>query len=255
MSQKSKKIYSYPEYYDVLFGWNRSEEVLFVDKLAQKLGCPGSSFLEVACGTGTVSRQLCFLGWEPVGIDLSEKMVEEMNFQMNKIRKKTWAYLGDMAEFKLPVKIDLAYCALGSLGLLTKDEEYVNHFKCIKEHLNEGGIYLIDVGLQVDMKSSTKPCDLNSLVWAMETESVYVEASDGIVKVEDDAKGLRLSLEWDAVPLEFNLEHLEGLIKESGLKIDSIYPQAGITEEGIPKFDLEVNDLKVGVDRAMFVLR
>ena len=116
-------------------------------------------------------------------------------------------------------------------------------------------IYVIDVGLQTFLNQPTKVCNLNELVWAMEVEGIYVEATNGKILVEDDMKPNKLNLKWDAIPLEFNFNHLSELISNSDLGIYEIYPQSGITEEGIPRFDLEKTGYEEGIDRAMIVLR
>jgi len=254
MKKKSPYFYQYPEYYDILFGWDRSQEILFVDALANIHGNHGKKFLEVACGTGTVSRNMALLGWDVFGLDLSEAMVSAMNREMSKLKKKNWAICADMRDFKTEQRFDLAYCALGSIGLLQSDEDLIRHFKCMKKHLAEGGIYCVDVGLQMSSKARSAPCDLESLVWAMEVEGIYVEASHGKVRVEDDMKQEPFELIWDAVPLEFNYAHFVELFKAAGLSCLEEYPQFGTTEEGIPKFNLAQKGYKEGQDRLMMVL-
>lgn len=254
MTDKSLYIYDHPIYYDVLFGWDRSKEVFFVDQLGKEFTPNGNRFLEMACGTGVVARQLAHLGWDVKGLDLSQAMVDAMNRDMEVIDKRVWAYCADMCDFDLNEKYDLIYCPLGSIGLLHQDQKIVQHLICAKEHLSDKGVYLVDVGLQKDAEQSTRPLDLENLIWAMEVEGIYVEASHGKVRVEDDMKGIELSLEWDCVPLEFNEQHFCELVDQSGLKVLEVFPQSGQDESGIPVFDLKHKGLRQGIDRAMFVL-
>jgi SAM-dependent methyltransferase len=254
MNKQLNYIYDHPIYYDVLFGWDRSREILFVDQLANSLSLSGNRFLEIACGTGVVARQMAFLGWDVSGLDLSQAMVDAMNKTMQSIEKKTWAYCADMCDFDIKQEFELIYCPLGSIGLVHDEQKIIEHLSCVKKHLSECGRYVIDVGLQKSLTVQTQPLDLKDLIWAMEIEGIYVEASHGKVRVEDDMKDLELELLWDCVPLEFNFQHFKELIDKSGLKIQEIFPQSGTDESGIPVFDLSHKGYKEGIDRAMFVL-
>jgi hypothetical protein len=58
-----------------------------------------------------------------------------------------------------------------------RDENLIRHFQSIAQHINTGGIYVLDVGLQPSLETKTQVCQLEDLVWAMEVEGMYVEAS------------------------------------------------------------------------------
>lgn len=248
-------IYDHPVYYDVLFGWDRSKEVMFVDQTGQKYELNGRRFLEMACGTGVVAKQMAFLGWDVCGLDLSQAMVDAMQKDLSALEAKTWAYCADMCDFELYEKFNLIYCPLGSIGLVHDENKIVHHLNCVSRHLADGGIYLIDVGLQKSLHQKTKPLDLQDLIWAMEVEGIYVEASRGVVKVEDDMKKIQLELTWDAVPLEFNFQHLMQIFDQSSLRLSEVFPQSGQDENGIPIFDHSQTGYSEGIDRAMMVLK
>lgn len=246
-------FYQKAAYYDILFGWDRSQELLFVDEVWRRHGLePGNSALELACGTGVVSLHLAALGWRMSGLDLSCEMVDAYNERMDWAGSDARATQGDMADFHRDEPLDAVYSALGSIGLLRGDEVYRRHFSKVGAALREGGLYLLDVGLNPE---GTAPLDLKAIDWGMEAGGVQVRAVDGQVEVRDpNVEGLQV-FPWDQIPLEFEWNHLSSLWQDSGLVLRAIYGESGQDEQGISLFDAhresDAQDLE---DRAMVLL-
>jgi 2-polyprenyl-3-methyl-5-hydroxy-6-metoxy-1,4-benzoquinol methylase len=67
-----KDAYSYPEYCNVAYGWDRSPECDFIERCAERCsgnGCDhafggkGGSVLDLACGTGIHLREFARRGY------------------------------------------------------------------------------------------------------------------------------------------------------------------------------------------------
>ena len=73
-----------PEYWDVAKYYdlisskfvNYDKQVLFLTQIFNKYKIPGKRILDIACGTGTHSLKLSKKGYEVIGLDASEKMLE-----------------------------------------------------------------------------------------------------------------------------------------------------------------------------------
>jgi len=247
-------VYSRAEVYDVLFGWDRSAEFLFVDSLFQSYGLNlGDRILEVACGTGTCSVHLETLGWKPEGIDLSPAMIKAYNLRAKEQGRLMKGHVADMRNFGLDTKFKGAYCPLGSIGLLGDDGSMMSHFESMGRAMERNGLYLVDVGLNPE---GTAPLDLGQVDWFMEGPSWDVHAVDGKVFLEDH-QGHRLEeLKWEGVPLEYEPSHFLSLIESSGVwEVLGIYPEADSSEEGISLFDPKNEGLSGEEDRAMIMLK
>jgi SAM-dependent methyltransferase len=255
MESSSEGFYSQPKYYDILFGWDRSEEFLFVDGALRKHGLEcGQSLLECACGTGSVSLNLSALGWEMTGLDSSSEMLSAMEDKFSISGRQAQTIRADMSDFHSEQRFSGAYCPLGSIGLLHQDEQLISHLHCIAEVLRENGIYLIDLGLHPEV---TTALDVKNIEWGMESEGIVVEAIDGTVHVDDpQVPGGPMSFPWDAVPLEFHWPHFKNLIERSkAFQLEAFYPEAEKNDMGISLFNTEREGFTPECERAMVLLR
>lgn len=106
---------------------------------------PNGSVLDLACGTGSISKCLIEKGYSVIGLDLSEDM---LSIASNKLSDTDGDYSlikGDMTNFKLTEKVDNCICALDSLNHLNDIEEIKNTLKCVYNSLNEDGIFVFDM--------------------------------------------------------------------------------------------------------------
>jgi SAM-dependent methyltransferase len=254
MDYDNEGFYAQPMYYDILFGWDRSPEILFVDSVFQKHGLEvGAKILEVACGTGVAAIQLQALGWSTSGLDISQTMIRSFKERCRKIGRVIPALCADMTEFEVEDAFDGAYCPLGSIGLLSNDEAMLKHLVTMGKNIVPGGLYLVDLGLN---PTATAPCDLMAIEWVREHDGILVEAIDGRVRVDDPHREFYGSFEWEDVPLEYFWPHFESLVEGSKVfEIEAFYPESGHTEEGISLFDVHTEGTESNCDRAMVLLR
>ncbi|MBF0196733.1 MAG: class I SAM-dependent methyltransferase [Planctomycetes bacterium] len=254
MSQAKKGFYAHPKYYDILFGWDRTQEIFFLDKLFQHYELQvGAPLLEVACGTGIVARQLSLLGWDLYGMDISPEMLSYLNLSCQSQGGKVTTFHGDMTNFSMDSLVQGAFIPLGSLGLLGEDEKVKAHLQCMARHMNDGGVYLLDMGFK---KGETAPSPYDEIEWSMERDGLIVDAVEGKVNILNSAGEVLERLEWEAVPLVYNWQHFEDIIDSSGVfEIITSYPEASLTEEGVSVFDVNHHSNEPMKDRAMVALR
>ena len=254
MNYDREGFYAQPQYYDILFGWDRSPEFLFVDAVFQKHGLEvGAQILEVACGTGVASLNLQALGWSMCGLDISETMIKAFKHRCRKAGRNIPSLCADMTDFTVNQPFDGAYCPLGSIGLLPGDEAMLKHLTTMGKNIVPGGLYLIDLGLNLE---ETAPCDIMAIDWGREHDGILVEAVEGRVRVDDSQTDFYGSFEWEDIPLEYYWPHFESLVERSKLfEIEAFYPEAGTSDEGISLFELETEGYNGTCDRAMVLLR
>jgi SAM-dependent methyltransferase len=114
-----------------------------VDFLAELAG--DGRALELGIGTGRIALPLSARGVRVSGIDLSEAMVA-------KLREKPGAdeidvTRGDFATTKVDGRFRLAYLVYNTIQNLTTQDEQVACFQNVAEHLEPGGVFVIEVGL------------------------------------------------------------------------------------------------------------
>ena len=144
----TNKLYLHPRYYDIAFDFRdlKKEQHFLREVYHKAVGRYPRSFLDIACGPAYHAIDFSKRDdiKESYGLDLSPHMVEyarEKNVKLGgsaKIRK------GDMINFNLPKKVDLAVCMIASIHILLTNDDLLKHFNSVARNLNPKGIYVIE---------------------------------------------------------------------------------------------------------------
>ncbi|MEG0772822.1 class I SAM-dependent methyltransferase [Clostridium sp.] len=125
---------------------NLTADIEFYKEYAVKTG---GTVLELGCGTGRVALKLADIGIEVTGLDLSETMLESFREKLRSTDKevtdKITLVQGSMAEFKLDKSFGLIIAPFRAFQALTEDDDIKSSIKCIREHLTEDGLFIINV--------------------------------------------------------------------------------------------------------------
>ena len=123
----------------VQLGWESLEDAeQQVDLIERALRLePGSRILDVPCGTGRVGRRLADKGYDIVGVDITERFLEEARAAGLRVERV------DMRELPFEEEFDAAICMWGSFGYFD-DEGNLAQARAAARALKPGGRYLID---------------------------------------------------------------------------------------------------------------
>lgn len=102
----------------------------------------GKNVLDLACGTGTLSKLLCKKGYNVTGVDLSDDM---LCVASSKNIENATFIKADISSFQLPYKVDYCVSSLDSINHLKNIDEVNKCFDCVWDALNIGGIFVFDV--------------------------------------------------------------------------------------------------------------
>ncbi len=100
--------------------------------------------LDLGCGTGTMAELMYGLGYDVMGVDLSEDM---LNAAMEKREKSGSGILylrQDMRELELYSTVGTIYSVCDSLNYILKEEELLQVFSLVNNYLFPGGIFVFD---------------------------------------------------------------------------------------------------------------
>ena len=134
-SERAREFYA-ETYEATVFDW--PGEIGFYRRLAAEANAAGQAVLEVACGTGRVTIRLAREGFEVVGLDLSEAMLDvarENSAGMGSIR---WVQ-GDMRSFDLGEAFGLVIIPGHSFQNLLTAADQAACLDSIRRHLIPGG--------------------------------------------------------------------------------------------------------------------
>ncbi|MFI3329960.1 MAG: class I SAM-dependent methyltransferase [bacterium] len=103
------------------------------------------TLLDVGCGSGTLLGTLKQIGYECVGLDLSQSMIDiaKKKFVMNHLDIEL--YVDNMLTFNLNKKFDIITCFFDTLNHLSSEKEIIKSLNNMNNHLNNNGHIIIDL--------------------------------------------------------------------------------------------------------------
>lgn len=134
--------------YDIMMGSVPYDEwAQYVKMLLEKDDIrPGSRLVELGCGTGAFTLELCKLGYKMTGIDLSSDM---LSVAKDKFEKTDYADTvfseQDMQEFALPEKVDALVCVCDSINYVMDVKGLEKVFRCAEQSLKSNGVFVMDL--------------------------------------------------------------------------------------------------------------
>lgn len=137
----------FAQFYDNGTSTDNVEKVKFLIEIIQRLNPEAKNLLEIACGTGNV-LDLLSSRYEVAGLDLSPKMLDIARAKLPGVS----FYEGDMTKFELDKKFDVILCIFDSINHLVDFDQWKATFDSVKAHLNDGGVFIVDINTVYKME-------------------------------------------------------------------------------------------------------
>jgi len=140
----------------------------YIEKHFRRRGIPGRTVLDLACGTGSLTRELAERGYEMIGVDLSPDMLAEAAEKNEDVGGIPPMFLCQpMEQLDLYGTIDACVCCLDSVNYVTDSRKLRKAFQRVHLFLMPGGLFLFDIN------SIEKLQGLDNQVFLDETEDTY----------------------------------------------------------------------------------
>ena len=140
----------------------------YIEKHFAKLRLPGRIVLDLACGTGSLTRELALRGYEMIGADQSPEMLAEAAEKNRGISPAAPIFLcQSMEKLDLYGTIDACVCCLDSINYVTDPKKLARAFQRVHLFLSPGGVFLFDINTPKKLEG------LDSQVFLDETEDTY----------------------------------------------------------------------------------
>lgn len=148
-SPKSAQFTDVAPYYDrVMHNVAYGSWVAYTHELLSLHDFKPQSVLDIACGTGTVSLMLAARGYEVVGIDSSEPMIEQALRKAGSQGADVEFFVQDAARLSLDARFDLAICLFDSLNYITDPQNLASAISAAFSHLAPGGLFIFDLNTE-----------------------------------------------------------------------------------------------------------
>jgi SAM-dependent methyltransferase len=177
--QTVTSYHAFAPFYDAVQG-DGAEPAALLRKLIERYHPSARTVLELACGTGSILKQLR-PDYEVTGLDLSAPMLEVAAEKVPGVR----IVEADMTRFSLDDRFDVVLCVYDSINHLLEFAQWQDVFARAQEHLNDGGLFLFDINTERRLASLTTRTPL--VQW-------FGEGHVLVMDVRDDADGVVV---WD----------------------------------------------------------
>ena len=140
----------------------------YIEKHFRRRGLPGNIVLDLACGTGSLTRELAQRGYEMIGVDLSPEMLTEAAEKNRDVGEVPPIFLCQpMENLDLYGTIDACVCCLDSVNYVTSPKKLQQAFERVHLFLMPGGLFLFDINTPEKLRG------LDGQVFLDETEDAY----------------------------------------------------------------------------------
>lgn len=139
-----------PDYagaYDALYAdKDYDAECDFLEGIFRESARPVRSVLDLGCGTGAHAVRLAQRGFEVVGVDLSDNMLEAARRRAERAEPITVSFVReDIRTVRLGRQFDAVICMFAVLGYQTTDDDLARALDTVRSHLVPGGAFIFDV--------------------------------------------------------------------------------------------------------------
>jgi predicted TPR repeat methyltransferase len=142
----------YATFYDTCYALKDYEgEVSYVLDLAQLHADKDiRRILDMGCGTGSHALSMARRGFEVVGFDISDTMIEQAETKIAAAKttprfRSPVIRTGDLRTYRDGTTYDLCVSMFAVMGYLTTNEDFVAGLGTARAHLSPGGLLIFDV--------------------------------------------------------------------------------------------------------------
>jgi SAM-dependent methyltransferase len=138
--------HDYAAAYDAIYGdKDYRAECDTLDEVFSRAARPVQSILDLGCGTGRHALELARRGYEIVGVDMSEGMLEQARQRSLRDGAQASFVLGDIRNVQLGRRFDAVLSMFAVVGYQTSEADLKATFDNVRRHLEPGGIFVFDV--------------------------------------------------------------------------------------------------------------
>ncbi len=204
--------------------WSR-----YLISLLKEYGAADGLVLDLGCGTGKMTRLLADAGYDMIGVDNSEEMLE-IAMEQELEQKQDILYLDqDMREFELYGTVAAVVSLCDSVNYIVEEEDLLEVFRLVNNYLDPGGVFIFDLNTIYkyrELLGETTICENReegSFIWDNyydEEEQINEYDLTLFIKEEND---LYRKYEETHYQRGYELGEIKALLAQAGLEFVTAY--------------------------------
>lgn len=112
-----------------------------------------NDYLDLACGTGNVTKIMSDYFINNWAVDMSEDMLSEAETKLRKPGKNLKLICQDITKLNLNRKFDLITCCLDSTNYIVNEKDLLSYFEGVRKHLRNNGIFIFDINSDYKLRN------------------------------------------------------------------------------------------------------
>jgi len=218
---------SFAEVYDLFMDNVPYEEwCKHLVSLFKEYGICDGLLLDLACGTGKLTKLMATYGYDMIGVDNSYEMLDMAKEDSD---ASILYLMQDMREFELYGTVRGIYSACDSINYITEEEDLKKVFSLVNNYLDPGGVFIFDINTEFKYKellaenTFAETREQGSFIWEN-----YFDEEDGIneydltlyIKNKEESFQRFREVHYQKC---YTLSTIKDLIEEAGLEFLAAY--------------------------------
>ena len=215
-------------------------------KIMQENNIEQKDYLDLACGTGNVTINMAEDFKNVYAVDLSDDMLMQAFDKFQEKNINAQVICQDMTELDLNHKFDLISCMLDSTNYILEEEDLMNYFKSVFNHLKDEGIFVFDINSYYKLSNI-----LGNNIYIHDDDNVFY-SWENVFEDEIVSMYLTFFVKDKKQYEKFQEEHYERAYKED--EIEAMLKNIGFSI--LNKYDgYTVNDVNEKSERILYVVK
>lgn len=201
----------------------------FLQEILQKEGINDGLVLDLGCGTGSMTEELAGRGYDMIGVDNSEDMLEIAMEKRQESGHDILYLLQDMQGFELYGTVRAVVSVCDSVNYVTEKEELEQVFRLVNNYLDPGGIFVFDFNTEykyreiLGQQTIAENRENNSFIWENDYDeetgintyelALFLKREDGLYEKQEEIHYQKA----------YTLEAMKRIIEKAGLEFVTAY--------------------------------
>ena len=198
--------------------------------LLKEYGIADGLVLDLGCGTGNMTELLATAGYDMIGIDNAEEMLEIAMEKRARSGHDILYLLQDMREFELYGTVKAIVSICDSINYITEEEDLLQVFRLTNNYLDPKGVFIFDfntvykyselLGSQT-IAEDREDC---SFIWDnYYYEDEQINEYELSLFIKEEASDLYRKYQETHFQKAYDLKTIQRLVTESGLEYITAY--------------------------------
>lgn len=201
----------------------------YLTSLLREYGVKDGIVLDLGCGTGSLTELLAKQGYDMIGVDFSEDMLQ---IAMEKRMQSGLPILylqQDMREFELYGTVRAVVSICDSMNYILEYGDLVQVFRLVNNYLDPGGIFIFDLNTEykyreiLGQSTIAEDREESSFIWDNDyDEKERINEYDLTLFIREEGELYRKYQETH-FQRAYSLKEVEAAVKEAGMEFVTAY--------------------------------